>query len=167
MVGLYLLPKRSETESVYEMYYDFDEPIAKMAGHRTLALNRGEAEKILTVKVEVPEEQIIPYLQKKVITKDNAITRPVLEEVIEDSYKRLIAPAIEREIRSDLTEKGRRRSNRSVWKEPSAVINAAADRRTGCAWMGSCIPHRMQARCGRSDRKSVRYDCHLPDRATE
>ena len=76
-----------------------------MAGHRTLALNRGEAEKILTVKVEVPEEQIIPYLQKKVITKDNAITRPVLEEVIEDSYKRLIAPAIEREIRSDLTEK--------------------------------------------------------------
>lgn len=97
--------KDPETESVYEMYYDFDEPIAKMAGHRTLALNRGEAEKILTVKVEVPEEQIIPYLQKKVITKDNAITRPVLEEVIEDSYKRLIAPAIEREIRSDLTEK--------------------------------------------------------------
>ena len=97
--------KDPKTESVYEMYYDFDEPIAKMAGHRTLALNRGEAEKILTVKVEVPEEQIIPYLQKKVITKDNAITRPVLEEVIEDSYKRLIAPAIEREIRSDLTEK--------------------------------------------------------------
>mgnify|MGYP002534587828 CR=1 FL=1 len=97
--------KDPETESVYEMYYDFDEPIAKMAGHRTLALNRGEAEKILTVKVEVPEEQIIPYLQKKVITKDNAITRPVLEEVIEDSYKRLIAPAIEREIRSSLTEK--------------------------------------------------------------
>lgn len=97
--------KDPETESVYEMYYDFDEPITKMAGHRTLALNRGEAEKILTVKVEVPEEQIIPYLQKKVITKDNAITRPVLEEVIEDSYKRLIAPAIEREIRSDLTEK--------------------------------------------------------------
>lgn len=97
--------KDPEAESVYEMYYDFDEPIAKMAGHRTLALNRGEAEKILTVKVEVPEEQIIPYLQKKVITKDNAITRPVLEEVIEDSYKRLIAPAIEREIRSDLTEK--------------------------------------------------------------
>ena len=97
--------KDPEAESVYEMYYDFDEPIAKMAGHRTLALNRGETEKILTVKVEVPEEQIIPYLQKKVITKDNAITRPVLEEVIEDSYKRLIAPAIEREIRSDLTEK--------------------------------------------------------------
>ena len=96
---------KPEEKSSYEMYYDFDEPIAKMAGHRTLALNRGEAEKILTVKVEVPEEQIIPYLQKKVITKDNAITRPVLEEVIEDSYKRLIAPAIEREIRSDLTEK--------------------------------------------------------------
>ena len=86
--------KDPEAESVYEMYYEFQE-----------ALNRGEAEKILTVKVEVPEEQIIPYLQKKVITKDNAITRPVLEEVIEDSYKRLIAPAIEREIRSDLTEK--------------------------------------------------------------
>lgn len=97
--------KDPEAESVYEMYYNFDEPIAKMAGHRTLALNRGEAEKILTVKIEAPEEQILQYLKKQVISRDNPVTTPVLTDVIEDSYKRLIAPAIEREIRSDLTEK--------------------------------------------------------------
>ena len=97
--------KDPEAESVYEMYYDFDEAIAKLAGHRTLALNRGEAEKILTVKTEAPEEQILSYLEKKIITRENPITAPVLREVIADSYKRLIAPAIEREIRSDLTEK--------------------------------------------------------------
>ena len=97
--------KDPEAESVYEMYYEFDEAIAKLAGHRTLALNRGEAEKILTVKIEAPEEDIISYLEKKIITRDNPITSPVLQEVIADSYKRLIAPAIEREIRGDLTEK--------------------------------------------------------------
>ena len=97
--------KDPEAESVYEMYYDFDEAIAKLAAHRTLALNRGEAEKILTVKTEAPEEQILSYLEKKIITRENPITAPVLREVIADSYKRLIAPAIEREIRSDLTEK--------------------------------------------------------------
>ena len=97
--------KDPEAESVYEMYYNFDESIAKMAGHRTLALNRGEAEKILTVKIEAPEEQILQYLKKQVISRDNPVTTPVLTDVIEDSYKRLIAPAIEREIRSDLTEK--------------------------------------------------------------
>ena len=97
--------KDPEAESVYEMYYNFDEPIAKMAGHRTLALNRGEAEKILTVKIEAPEEQILQYLKRQVITRDNPVTTPVLTDVIEDSYKRLIAPAIEREVRSDLTEK--------------------------------------------------------------
>lgn len=97
--------KDPEAESVYEMYYDFDEGIAKLAGYRTLALNRGEAEKVLTVKVEAPEEQILKYLAKQVITRDNPVTSPILQEVIEDSYKRLIAPAIEREIRSDLTEK--------------------------------------------------------------
>lgn len=97
--------KDPEAESVYEMYYNFDESIAKMAGHRTLALNRGEAEKILTVKIEAPEEQILQYLKKQVISRDNLVTTPVLTDVIEDSYKRLIAPAIEREIRSDLTEK--------------------------------------------------------------
>ena len=97
--------KDPEAESVYEMYYEFDEAIAKLAGHRTLALNRGEAEKFLTVKLEAPEEQILSYLERQIITRENPITAPVLREVIADSYKRLIAPAIEREIRSDLTEK--------------------------------------------------------------
>lgn len=97
--------KDPETESVYEMYYEFDEPIAKLAGHRTLALNRGEAEKILTVKIEAPEEEILSYLEKKVITGDNKETTPVLKEVVADAYTRLIGPAIEREIRSDLTER--------------------------------------------------------------
>ena len=97
--------KDAEAESVYEMYYEFEEPIGKLAGHRILALNRGEKEKILTVKVEAPEERILQYLEKKVIIAENKYTTPILREVIEDSYKRLIAPAIEREIRNDLTEK--------------------------------------------------------------
>lgn len=96
--------KDPEAESVYEMYYDFDEPLAKLAGHRILAINRGEAEKVLTVKIEAPVEQILNYLNKQVITRDNSYTTPILQEVIEDSYQRLIAPAIEREIRSSLTE---------------------------------------------------------------
>ena len=97
--------KDPEAESVYEMYYDFNEPVNKLAGHRILAVNRGENEKILTVKIEAPVEDIIRYLEKQVITRDNKETTPVLQEVIEDAYDRLIAPAIEREIRSDLTEK--------------------------------------------------------------
>ena len=97
--------KDPEAESVYEMYYEFEEGLSKLAGHRILALNRGEAEKILTVKVEAPTEDILRYLEKKIITKDNPNTTPALKSAIEDSYKRLIAPAIEREIRSDLTEK--------------------------------------------------------------
>lgn len=97
--------KDPETESVYEMYYEFEEPVSKLAGHRILALNRGEKEKFLTVKVEAPEEDILRYLEKQVIHKENPITTPVLKAVVEDSYKRLIAPAIEREIRSELTEK--------------------------------------------------------------
>lgn len=97
--------KDPETESVYEMYYEFEEPVSKLAGHRILALNRGEKEKILTIKVEAPEEDILRYLEKQVIHKENPITTPVLKTVVEDSYKRLIAPAIEREIRSELTEK--------------------------------------------------------------
>lgn len=97
--------KDKETESVYEMYYEFDESLAKLAGHRILALNRGEGEKILTVKIEAPEEDIIRYLERKIISRDNPVTTPVLKEVIADSYKRLIAPAIEREIRNTLTEK--------------------------------------------------------------
>ena len=97
--------KDEKAQSVYEMYYNFEEPVRKVAGHRVLALNRGEAEKVLTVKVNAPEERILQYLAKKNITKDNEYTTPVLQDVIADSYERLIAPAIEREIRNDLTEK--------------------------------------------------------------
>ena len=97
--------KDEETQSVYEMYYSFEEKINKIAGHRVLALNRGEKEKILTVKVEAPEEQILAYLEKHIIRKENPHTKDILKDTIADSYSRLIAPAIEREIRSDLTEK--------------------------------------------------------------
>ena len=97
--------KDEKAQSVYEMYYNFEEPVKKIAGHRVLALNRGEAEKILTVKVNAPEERILRYLEKKLITKENEYTAPVIRAAVEDSYDRLIAPAIEREIRNDLTEK--------------------------------------------------------------
>ncbi len=97
--------KDDKAESVYEMYYNYEEPVKKAAGHRILALNRGEAEKVLTVKIVAPEERILRYLEKKVITAGNEVTSPVLEAVIDDSYHRLIAPAIEREIRNELTEK--------------------------------------------------------------
>lgn len=96
--------KDENAESVYEMYYNFEEPVAKLAGHRILALNRGEKEKILTVKLEAPEEEIIRYLEKKTIRRDNPYTTPYLKEAVADSYQRLIAPAIEREIRNSLTE---------------------------------------------------------------
>ncbi len=96
--------KDEKAQSVYEMYYNFEEPVKKIAGHRVLALNRGEAEKILTVKVNAPVERIRRYLEKMTVTAENPYTTPVLQEVIEDSYERLIAPAIEREIRSKLTE---------------------------------------------------------------
>ena len=97
--------KDPEAESVYEMYYEFEEPLSKLAGHRILALNRGEKEKILTVKIEAPEEEILGYLEKQTIHGNNISTEQALKEAVEDSYKRLIGPAIEREIRSDLTEK--------------------------------------------------------------
>ena len=97
--------KDPEAESVYEMYYEFEEPAEKLAGHRILALNRGEKEKFLTVKVQAPEEEILRYLEKKVIVNENTYTTEVLKETVADSYNRLIAPAIEREIRSELTER--------------------------------------------------------------
>ena len=97
--------KKTEETSVYEMYYDYEEPIEKIAGHRVLALNRGEKEKFLTVKINAPEDEILVWLKRQIIINDNKNTKPVLEAVAEDSYKRLIAPAIEREIRNDLTEK--------------------------------------------------------------
>ena len=97
--------KDEKVQSVYEMYYAYEEAVKKVAGHRTLALNRGEAEKILVVKVNAPVERIIRFLETKVITSDNAYTTPVLQEVVADAYERLIAPAIEREVRNELTEK--------------------------------------------------------------
>ena len=104
--GLLISNAKDEKEkSVYEMYYEFQEKLDKIAGHRILAINRGEKEKFLTVKIEAPEERIITYLKKMVITNDNANTNEILADTIEDSYKRLIAPAIEREIRNELTEK--------------------------------------------------------------
>ena len=97
--------KDPESKTVYEMYYNFEEPVKKIAGHRVLALNRAEDEKVLTVKVEAPVEDVLRYLEKQIITRDNPNTTPVLKEIIADSYSRLIGPAIEREIRNDLTEK--------------------------------------------------------------
>ncbi len=99
------IAKDPETKSVYENYYDFEEKLIKIAGHRILALNRGEKEKLLTVKVAAPKERILGYLQKQVIVTANPYTTPILEAVIEDAYDRLIAPAVEREIRNELTEK--------------------------------------------------------------
>lgn len=97
--------KDKTAESVYEMYYDFEEPVSKIVGHRILALNRGEKEKVLTVKIKPPVDKIITYLEKQIITSDNRFTTPLLKEAIADSYDRLIAPSIERDIRNELTEK--------------------------------------------------------------
>lgn len=97
--------KDDKVQSVYEMYYNFEEKLSKLAGHRILALNRGENEKILSLKIIAPEERILTYLKTKVITRDNPNTNSILNNTVEDSYKRLIAPAIERELRSELTEK--------------------------------------------------------------
>ncbi len=97
--------KDEKEQSVYEMYYAFQEQVSKIAGHRVLALNRGEKEKMLIIKLVAPEERILQYLRKKVITAENPNTQNILEEAVEDSYKRLIAPAIEREVRNELTEK--------------------------------------------------------------
>lgn len=94
-----------DPESVYEKYFHHEEPAKSCPGHRVLALNRGEKEKILTVKVEAPEEKILQYLEAHVITGKDPVTSPVLKEVVKDSYGRLMAPAIEREIRNAVTEK--------------------------------------------------------------
>ena len=104
--GLLASQARDEKEkSVYEMYYQYEEPVKKAAGHRILAINRGEKEKLLTVKIEAPQEQILRYLEKQVILRENIYTGPVLRAAVKDSYERLIGPSIEREIRSELTEK--------------------------------------------------------------
>jgi len=93
-----------EAESVYEMYYEYSEPVCSIPGHRILAINRGESEKLLTVKIAAPVDRILRYLEKQLIISDNEYTTPVIKDVIADAYSRLIAPAIEREIRSSLTE---------------------------------------------------------------
>lgn len=94
----------TETESVYEMYYEFQEPVAKMAGYRVLAVNRGEKEKILSVRIAAPEEKILHYLETQVIVNENTNTKPLLQEICADSYHRLIADSIERDIRNEMTE---------------------------------------------------------------
>lgn len=99
------LAKDEEAETVYENYYDFESPLKKLSGYQVLAINRGEKEKALNVAIEAPEDEILRYLNKKIITRDNPNTRPWLERALADSYKRLIAPAVEREIRNSLTEK--------------------------------------------------------------
>ena len=135
--------KDEKAESVYEMYYEFEEPAEKLAGHRILALNRGEKEKFLTVKVQAPEEEILRYLEKKVIRKDNPYTTPVLKEVVADSYQRLIAPAIERELRNELTEKAEKQAisvfaanlRQLLLQQPIAghtVLGLDPGYRTGC-----------------------------------
>ena len=125
------------------MYYEFEEPIKKLAGHRILALNRGEKEKFLTVKVNAPEEEILRYLEHQVITKENPVTSPVLKEVVDDSYKRLIAPAIEREIRSNLTDQAEDGAIKVFGKNLEQLLMQPPIAGTGCAWMGSGIPYRL------------------------
>ena len=149
--------KDEKAQSVYEMYYTYEEPISKVAGHRTLAINRGEKEKFLTVKIEAPEERILGYLEKKVIVRENPCTTPVLKEIIDDSYHRLIAPAIEREIRNSMTEKAEEGAIAVFGKNPGAASPSAAHLRAGGLRVGSGIPYRMQARCGRPHRKGAGY----------
>ena len=96
--------KDPEAQSVYEVYYDFSSPVNKLTGYRTLAINRGENEKFLSVKIEAPTDRILNYLEKQTIIHDNPNTTPIIKDAIADSYQRLIAPSIEREIRSTLTE---------------------------------------------------------------
>lgn len=102
--GALLSKKTKDEPSVYEMYYDYQEPLKKAAGHRILAVNRGEKEGFLSVKIEGEEERLLQWMERKLIRR-NSDTAELLREVIADSYKRLIAPSLEREIRNDLTEK--------------------------------------------------------------
>ena len=97
--------KSADAESVYKMYYDFSGAVSRLSGHQILAINRGEKEKFLTVKLEAPTDDVMRYLERKVIRRDNPYTSPILKEAASDSYERLIAPAIEREVRNELTEK--------------------------------------------------------------
>ncbi|NLI57843.1 MAG: RNA-binding transcriptional accessory protein [Clostridium sp.] len=102
--GLIVSKGKKEEDSVYSMYYDFSEPVSKIAGHRVLAINRGEKEEFLQVKIEVPSEKVIDYLKRNVIKNPPVPASKYVEEAIEDSYERLIFPSVEREVRNELTE---------------------------------------------------------------
>ncbi len=146
--------KNPEEKSVYEMYYDFEEGLTKIAGHRILALNRGETEKILTVSIEAPEEEILKYLYKKVIVKDNVYTTDILKEVCDDSYKRLIQPSIEREIRNALTEKAEDGAIKVFGKNLEQILmQPPIAGQTVLGWDPG-IPYRLQTGCRRCNRKS-------------
>lgn len=114
-----------QAETVFEMYYDYQEPVAKIANHRVLALNRGEKEKALKVKLLSPDEEIVDYLKKQAITKSQAITAPYFMAAVEDAYKRLIAPSIEREVRSILTERAEEEAIKVFGKNTKALLLVA------------------------------------------
>lgn len=111
-----------EEKSTYEMYYDYSEPILKMPSHRILAINRGEKEEFLKVKLDKPEEKIMDYLKKQIIQDDKSQFAELLERAIIDSYKRLIEPSIEREIRSDLTEKAEEQAIKVFGKNAKQLL---------------------------------------------
>ena len=156
--------KDEKASSVYEKYYDASEPVAQIASHRVLALNRGEKEKFLTVKIEAPEEEILRYLEKRIIRKDNnPYTTPVLKATIADAYRRLIAPAIEREVRNELTEKAEDASHPGIRKKSGTASAAAANRRSGGSGLGSGVPYRVQTGgCGRN-REGTGHSGGVPD----
>ncbi len=136
--------KNPEVSSVYQMYYDFQEPLGRIAPHRVLAINRGVREEVLRVGVEVDTQRILAFLQKKVVKQD-AITLPWVLKAVEDGYQRLMAPAVERDIRSQLTEKAEERAVvilsknlRSLLLQPpvkgKVVLGVDPAYRTGCKW---------------------------------
>lgn len=139
--SLVVKAKDEKAESVYEMYYDFREPLSKVTGYRVLAINRGEKEKFLTVKVEAPDVQIVNALNKTMV-KDNLNTKALMEEAILDAYNRLIAPSIERDIRSEITEKAQEGAI-TVFGKNLTQLHAAANGRKNSFRMGPCIPYWM------------------------
>ena len=156
--------KDEKASSVYEMYYDFQEPVSRIAGHRILAINRGEKEKFLTVKIQAPEEEILRYLEKRILSGDDPFTAPFLKEVIRDSYRRLIAPAIEREIPRGTHGEGGRGRHPGVREKSPAAADAAAHCRTGGPGLGSGLPHRLQAGGGGPHGKGAGYSRDLSHR---
>ena len=158
--------KDEKAESVYENYYEFSEPVSKIAGHRVLALNRGEKEKFLNVKIEAPTEEILRYLEKKIITKENPQTKPVLQATIEDAYNRLIAPAIEREVRNQLTEKAEDGAIKVFGKNLEQLLMQPPI--AGQVVLGWDPAFRTGCKLALSTRlESARYHRGLPDRADE